>query len=264
MARIRWVLFAMFLVVIGCGKAEAPRNGAPPRTETGKEMRKALLEVSVDLSMDIASPEEASKVAQAAIDRTNALGGFVQNSSIDSSGSILVLRVPTANVDDVRSVLAGHGPIAHESRAARDVTDAVMDLDARVKSAKVEETRLLELLQNKTGNLADVLAVEKALADVRDRIERLETEQKAAHGRVELAVMTVRLHVRGAFDGAPIGQQLIIAGREGVAALKTATVLVATTTLRAGPTLLMFAAMAYGAVRAINAMRARRRQQSAS
>lgn len=254
MAGIRWLVLALLLVV-GCAKAQAPHGGAAPFRGEVTKATKAMLEVTVSIAMDLASADEVAKVAQAARDRTTALGGFVESSAIDPSGSSLTLRVPASDIEKLRAVLTGFGPIAHESQTAKDVTDAVMDLDARVKTAKIEETRLQDLLQNKTGNLADVLAVEKALADVRERIERLETEQRAAHARVDLAVVSVRLNVRGAFDGAPIGQQIVIAGREGISALKTATVLVVTTTLRAGPTLLLFAAMAYGIVRVVRRRR---------
>lgn len=108
-----------------------------------------------------------------------------------------------------------------------------------------------------TGNLADVLAVEKALADVRERIERFETEQRAAHGRVDFAVVAVSLNARGAFDGAPLGQQLAIAAREGISAARTATVLVVTTALRAGPTLLMLGAVVWSILRAVRRIRHR-------
>ena len=217
-----------------------------------------MLEVRLDVAMDVGSDDEAAKVVRAASDRTVALGGFVETSAIHSGQSSLVLRVPVAELDAVRAVLASNGPLASETKSARDVTDAVMDLDARAKSAKIEEARLLDLLQNKTGNLADVLAVEKALADVRERVERLETEQRAAHGRVELAVLAVSLHVRGALDGAPLGQQMTIAAREGIAAAKTASILLVTTTLRAGPTLLLLAAAAWFGLRIVRRIRPRR------
>ena len=257
MAPLRLVLLALFLVTAACSK-EAARGGPAPSaksTEAASGHHQALLEIRVDLSMDIASADHA-KIARAAIERTTAVGGFVESSATDAEGSSLVLRVPTAEVESVRSILAGYGPLGRETRTAKDVTDSVMDLDARVKSSKVEEQRLLELLEKKTGNLADVLAVEKALADVRERIERFETEQRAAHGRVELAVVAVRLNVRGAFDGAPLGQQLAIAAREGVSAARTAGVVLMTTTLRAGPTLLMLAFAAWGIVRVVRRLRA--------
>ncbi len=257
MARILLLTFLLLSLVCGCGKSQAPRGGAAQATGKESVARKTMLEIRVDLAMDVASGDEAARIARAATDRANAAGGFAESSTIDANGSHLVLRVPPAEIESVRAVLAGNGPLSHETRSSRDVTDAVLDLDARVKSSKIEEARLLELLQNKTGNLADVLAVERALADVRERIERLEAEQRAAHGRVDLAVVAVHLNVRGAFDGAPFGQQVVLAAREGVMVARTAGVLVVTTTLRAGPTLLLFGAGAWAIARVIRRLRSR-------
>ncbi len=249
MARIRLLFVLCLLLLAACGKAEAPHAGLPPDGSKEAGPRKAMLEIRVDIAMDVASADDAAKIARAATDRATAVGGFAESSTMGSGAANLVLRVPVAEIESVRAVLASNGPLAHESRTARDVTDAVMDLDARVKAAKIEETRLLELLQNKTGNLADVLAVEKALADVRERIERLDTEQKAAHGRVDLAVVAVNLHVRGAFEGAPVGQQIVTAAREGVAIARASVIFATTTALRVGPTLLLIAGVAFGVLR---------------
>lgn len=257
MARIRLFLLAVFLLATACGKAESPRGSTAASPAKEAVARKVMLEIRVDLAMDVAAGEDAARVARAAVDRAVAAGGYAESSTIDASGASLILRVPPAEIEGVRSVLGGYGPLSRETRSSRDVTDAVMDLDARTKSAKVEEARLLELLEHKTGNLADVLAVEKALADVRERIERLESEQRLAHGRVDLAVVAVRLNVRGAFDGAPLGQQLVLAGREGLSAARTVGILLATTTLRALPTLLMLAAVAFGVSRIVRRVRAR-------
>jgi len=254
MARIRPLILLCFLAT-GCAKAEAPSgaNAAPAKESVA---RKTMLEVRVDLAMDVTSPDDGARIARAVSDRAAAAGGFVESSSLGAHGANLILRVPTGEIESIRAILATNGPLARETRTARDVTDAVMDLDARVKSAKIEEARLLDLLQNKTGSLADVLAVEKALADVRERIERLETEQRAAHGRVDLAVVAVTLHVRGAFDGAPIGQQLVAASRDGIAIARSAVILTSTTALRIAPTLLILIAIGLGVRRAIGRPRA--------
>jgi len=251
-----FVLLVLALLA-GCGKAPS-HTGAAPRTEHATAgPRRTMLEVRVDLAVDVGSGDEASRLSRALEARVNGAGGFVESSSIGEGGAHVVLRVPPAEIEGVRGVLAANGPIANESRSARDVTDAVMDLDARVKAAKIEESRLLELLQNKTGNLADVLAVEKSLADVRERIERMETEQRAAHGRVDLAVVDVSLRLRGALDGAPVGQRFVVAGREGVVAAREALILIGTTTLRVGPTLLILCGLLAGAFTVVRRVRQR-------
>lgn len=264
-----WALLLVLLV--GCGKAES-RSAAPVASGPARPMeqphadatrtqtavpgaRPTMLEIRVELASEVTSGDDAGRLSRALQARTLELGGYVESATASEWGSRLTLRAPPAHIDALRALLSASGPIARESRTARDVTDAVADLDARVKSAKLEEGRLLELLQTKTGNLADVLAVEKALAEVRERIERMEAEQRSAHARVDLAVIEISLDVRGSLQGAPVGQRLTIAGREGLAAAREALILSGTTALRVGPTALLLAGLLALVWRAARRMR---------
>lgn len=234
------------LLALACGKeaSRAPAGAAP--TDGSKQLaaaRRTLLEIRAELAVDVESTKQASELASRLSEVATGASGFVELSNVDEAGAHVVLRVPPDRIDAVRALLIGQGPLTRETRTARDVTDAVADVDARVRAAKLEETRLLDLLANKTGALADVLAVEKVLGEVRDRIERLEAEQRAAHGRVELAVVDVRATVRDFGGGGPVSHRLAVAGREGVAFAREAAITTATTALRAGPTLLPLAGL---------------------
>src|SRR6185436_4221729 len=103
-----------------------------------------------------------------------------------------------ADLGAVRAALGAGGTIARESVQTTDVTDALADLDARLRSAREEEKRLLKLLEERTGSLNDVLASERALAGVRERIEQLEAQQRVAQGRVDLATVDVWLRSKAA------------------------------------------------------------------
>ena len=59
----------------------------------------------------------------------------------------------------------------------------------RTANARREEQRLVGLLSQRTGDLADVLAVERELARVRLEIERMEAETCATQQRVDLATI---------------------------------------------------------------------------
>ncbi|HYN08813.1 MAG TPA: DUF4349 domain-containing protein, partial [Vicinamibacterales bacterium] len=65
------------------------------------------------------------------------------------------------------------------------------DFGMRTANARREEQRLVELLSRRTGDLADVLAVERELARVRLDIERMEAETRATEQRVDLATVTL-------------------------------------------------------------------------
>ena len=68
-----------------------------------------------------------------------------------------------------------------------------MDLAARLSNARKTEERLTEILAQRTGKLADVLAVEEEISRVRETLERLEAELKSLQNRVSYATLQVEL-----------------------------------------------------------------------
>ncbi len=101
------------------------------------------------------------------------------------------LGVPAARMDALLVGLRGLGRVQQESLGSDDVTESFRDLTLRTTNARREEQRLVELLSRRTGDLADVLAVERELARVRLDIERMEAEMRATEQRVDLATVTL-------------------------------------------------------------------------
>jgi hypothetical protein len=255
--------FSLFCTLLGgCSKREAaPMSGvsaspAPatepaPGTATAQGAdaigaRRALLEIHATVEVRLDKADRAEALADRLGSFAVGKGGYVaeSRSGSDPLATHLVLRVPPADLPAVRGLLAGEGAIVRESETAKDVTDAIADLDARLRSARVEETRILRLIEDKSGTIADVLAAERALGDVRQRIERLESEQHVAQGRVDLATLEVTLR-HPAAGGAPdlgLAQRTEDAARDGVKNAETVLVALLTLALRAGPTLLVLGA----------------------
>jgi hypothetical protein len=212
---------------------------APSTSGDAPATRRTALEIRVDYQIDVTSSREASDLVASLSRATESVGGFVENASIhgEREGALATFRVPPDRIEALRAIAAGAGRIGREDRSARDVTDALADLAARLRSAKAEEGRLLDLLEKRTGNLADVLAAERALADVRTRIERLEADDRSARGRVDFATVTVRIAVRGAASEESAAAQLALAAREGVINAREFCVGAGTLALRVGPTM---------------------------
>jgi hypothetical protein len=233
-------------------QAEAKTGGAPAS-------RHALLELHVTWEADIDGAQRAQSLALDLRRKTEEAGGFVETTSLDGDRAHLLLRAPKDKVNDVRAVLEGRGTMTRDDESTIDVTDAIEDTEARLRAARTEETRLLSLLSDHTGSVGDVLQAEKALADVRERIERLEASDRVARERVDLATIDVTLHFPAA-DG-PLGNRFSDAAHDGVGAARAVSVGIALTALRAGPTLLLLAALAFFGVliaRRVNKSRARR------
>jgi hypothetical protein len=103
------------------------------------------------------------------------------------------LLVPASRLDAALTTLKPLGNVLHESQSGEDVTDQVVDIQARLSNARHTETRLVDLLQKRTGELDHVLAAEREIARVREEIERLEAQRKNLDRRVTFA--TLKLEV---------------------------------------------------------------------
>ena len=85
------------------------------------------------------------------------------------------------------------GRVEKETRSGEEVTQQHADLVARLKNSRATEQRLQAILEQRTGKISDVLAVEQEIARVRGEIEQMEAEQKSLEHRVDFA--TVNLYV---------------------------------------------------------------------
>ena len=153
------------------------------------------------------------------------------------------LRVPADEFDAVLGELKTLGHVEQESQAGADVTRLYVDLGARLSNARNTEQRLIDVLRERTGKVADILAVEQEIARVRGEIESMEAEKKSMENRVAFATLQLKLseEYKAQLEVAPPsgGTRLHNAAVEGYqSAVQTALALVLTL-LSAGPTVLL-------------------------
>lgn len=101
------------------------------------------------------------------------------------------LRVPAPELMAALSELKSLGRVENESQTGDEVTQQHADLVARLKNSRETEQRLEAILQERTGKIGDVLAVEQEIARVRGEIEQMEAEQKSLEHRVNFAAVTL-------------------------------------------------------------------------
>lgn len=86
------------------------------------------------------------------------------------------------------------GKIQHKNVSLNDVTEEYVDLTARLENARKVEKRLSDLLKFQTNKLADVLAVERELERIGEKIESLEGRIKYLNSLTSLSRLTVNYH----------------------------------------------------------------------
>jgi hypothetical protein len=131
-----------------------------------------------------------------------------------------------------------------ESQNSSDVTSQYTDLVARLNNARTSEQRLLALLRERTGNLKDVVEVEREISSVRERIEQMEAQQKGVNNKVDYASIQLQLseeyHAQLQPPAPDTQTQLRNAFVDGLRSAKQDSLDIALFLLRSGPALVIW------------------------
>jgi hypothetical protein len=182
------------------GRAEQAAGdlAALPSLLAGRKLiRDAALEIEVETVAD------ASRDAASIAERNGGVladSEFFQNADGQQRATIR-LRIPSERFDIVLADLRPLGTVRSERTNAQDVTKAYADLEIRLAVKRETADRLRDILDHRTGTLADVLQVERELARVIEEIERMEGEKRYYDQRIAVSTVSVELYEPGM--GAP-------------------------------------------------------------
>ena len=104
-------------------------------------------------------------------------GGYIESSSQSGSGAIdygrvyprsarYTLRIPAGKAQNFVESLASVATVVDSSQGLEDVTEYYYDSEARIKTLRVQEERLLELLAG-AENIRYLITIEQKHAEVR-------------------------------------------------------------------------------------------------
>jgi hypothetical protein len=182
----------------------APNEAAPDADKAG-EVAGAPVRFQVDqrsiiytgsLSVRLKKAADVDAVAERAIAAATGAGGFVGSDKRTSDGghtqAALTLRVPANRFTTVVNQLAELGKEESRSIDTQDVTEEVVDLDARLASqqASVNRTRTL-LAQART--IAEIVSVEGELAKREAELASLQAKKRRLGDLTALSTITLML-----------------------------------------------------------------------
>ncbi len=103
-----------------------------------------------------------------------------------------VIRVPHDKYDDLLLQMNDIGFVRNNQSGIEDVSDIYFDTESRLKTLRVQEQRLLALLE-KAEKIEDVIALEASLSDVLYRIESLTGTLKKYDDLINYSTVTIEL-----------------------------------------------------------------------
>lgn len=140
------------------------------------------------------------------VSRINALcsqlGGYMQESSVGGVGiqtqgtmrsASFTLRIPQEKLAQFRGSAGSIGNVLNYSSSSENISEQYYDTEARLKSLRTEQDRLLELMK-KSGSLTDLVALEKALADVNYQIEQLTGTLRQYDSLISFSTVSIQLN----------------------------------------------------------------------
>ena len=145
--------------------------------------------------------ENATTTRETLQTRARELGGYTAGSELTRhrrnnatwKEGYLVVRVPSENFSAMLDGASAQGVVRSENTETEDVTDQLVDLNARLENLRAERDQLRRIY-NRSNSTEDVLAVQERLSDVQGEIERLEAQKRSLEDRV--AYSTLRIELR--------------------------------------------------------------------
>jgi hypothetical protein len=113
------------------------------------------------------------------------------DSSVRQTASVQI-RVPQERLETTLEALAKLGNVENRSLTAEDVTNQLVDSEARLRNLRKSEEMVLKIME-RSGSVGDVLKVSQELSNIRESIERIDAQLKSLRNQVAYSTISLTL-----------------------------------------------------------------------
>ena len=107
----------------------------------------------------------------------------------------MVIKVPTERLEQFLDLIESKAlVIEYKASKVEDVTEKMQDLNTRKETKLRIEKKYIKIIENKTGKLEEVLAVEAKIDQIREEIEAMEGKLKYLNQRVAFSTIHLSLY----------------------------------------------------------------------
>jgi uncharacterized small protein (DUF1192 family) len=168
------------------------QSGASPGVGANAAVAESQIVKTGSISVQVAAIDES---ISRATEQMHALGGWLAGSDRTSSSAqdiaSVTYRIPVARFEDALAAMRKLGTkVLSEHTESTPVGGQIVDLQARIANLKASE-KAIQAIMAKATTIADVLTVQKRLAEVQDEIERLSAQLTALTDQATYSTLTV-------------------------------------------------------------------------
>ena len=166
-------------------------------SQTAQVNRKLIRTFYIDIQT-----KEFDQVVSEIQGQVNALGGYIENSSMDSGSayysnynrySNMTVRIPSDKLDGFVSHVKENANVTNISESTEDITLKYVDVESRKIALETERDRLLELL-GQAETVEDIITIEGRLSEVRYQLESYASQLRTFDNQVDYS--TVHIDIR--------------------------------------------------------------------
>lgn len=189
-------------VEVAAAEGDGEAEPAAQRSEGGSSLPSVGPRVIQTASLSLSVPRNEFRQA---VDRARnvalGLGGFVVSSSASQGterrlvAGTLVVRVPERSYAQAIERLSDLGRVEAREESGQDVSQELVDLEARARHLEAVERQLLELLE-RADTVAAALAVQSQLNQVQLELEQARGRLRYLDDQVAYATISLDIHER--------------------------------------------------------------------
>ena len=113
------------------------------------------------------------------------------DSSVRQTASVEI-RVPQERLETTLDTLAKLGTVENRALTAEDVTEQLVDSEARLRNLRKSEEMVLKIME-RSGSVGDVLKASQELSNIRESIERIDAQLKSLRNQVAYSTISLTL-----------------------------------------------------------------------
>ncbi|MGB6169628.1 MAG: DUF4349 domain-containing protein, partial [Geitlerinemataceae cyanobacterium] len=154
------------------------------------------------LTLIVESSDEVVSAVSAIVGQQQGYFIDLQDNRSDNRNGLqnvsMQIRIPQSKLDATLEKVTQLGTVKSQSRTAEDVSDQLVDLDARLRNLRKQEELLLKIMEQKSGSVAEILSVARELSTIRQSIEQISAQQKNLQTQVSYATIYLNLEAPAA------------------------------------------------------------------